>query len=203
MREVIKRRATSCPFLAPLLAALLAGLCLQTGSSDGATATSSGLGSSTTATSVATHSLSRISPPPRNKFMIIYTLSDPSAGDISRLKEKLIKSFKKAQGDEDDTTKSLVVPSSQDLSATESDCEVQKAYCDVVWVDEKDWDERMTLELTVDSYPPNKHQHKDIPGGYQLTVCNHRSDWSDCRDRRLEIIVGMLAGMERTHQRGR
>jgi len=133
--------------------------------------------------------------------MIIYTLSNPSVGDVSELKKKLISSFKKAQATEDDATKSIIEPSSQDLSTTESECEAQDAYCDVVWVDEKDGDERMVIELTVTPIPAKMHHHDPIDDS-PLPVCNRRSDWPDCRDRRIENIAEKLAGMERIHQLG-
>lgn len=104
MLQVKKERAGFRAYLAPLSAAVLAGLCLSTSSGHGATRTSSHLGS--TATSIAGAPLPTLSSPPRNKFMIIYTLSNPDAGDISGIKSELINSFKKGQANEVEARKS-------------------------------------------------------------------------------------------------
>ena len=200
MLQVKKKRTGFGAYRAPLLAALLAGLCLSPSSGHGATATSSSLG--LTVASIAGTSLSTHSSPHRNKFMIIYTLSKPDAGDIGGIKSELIKGFKKAQTTEDEARRSLIEPSSQDESTTESECEAQNAYCDVVRVKEQDGDERMTIELSVTPIPSEVHHHDPIDR-FLLPVCNRRNDWSDCRDRRLEAIRERLLGLERAHQRAR
>jgi hypothetical protein len=134
--------------------------------------------------------------------MIIYTLSKPDAGDVSRIRKDLIRDFKKAQASEDEARRSLIEASAQDVSTTESACETQNAYCDVVWANEKDGDERMTIELSVTPIPPNEHHHGPIDSSL-LPVCNRRSDWPDCRDRRIDAIRTMLLGLERAHQGSR
>jgi len=200
MLQVKKERAGFRAYLAPLSAALLAGLCLSTSSGHGATRTSSHLGS--TATSIAGAPLPTLSSPPHNKFMIIYTLSNPNAGDISGIKSELISSFKKGQANEVEARKSFIEPSPQDESATESECEAQKVSCDVVRVKEQDWEERMTIELTVTPVPPEEHHHGPI-SSFLFSVCNARRDWPGCRDRRIVEIKEKLLGLERDHQSAR
>lgn len=199
MCQISKSRARLGGYLSLLLTVFLGALFVTARFGQGATRTSTS-GSSGTAAPLAGGPRSNRPALPPNKFIIIYTLSDPGAGEVGDIRYHLITGFKN-QESEDDSRKSIIEPSTQEQGAAVADCQKQSIYCDVVRVRETDSTDRMIIELSVTSIPPKKHPHDDIDD-FTLPVCNTRDDWDGCRDRRIDQIVGKLAGLERHHLQG-